>query len=283
MKLKRILYWATIVILVAIILVCGFKVGSKLITDAQDKQDYDELAGMKESYAASITRPTIPAATTAPTVPVETTDPSESTEPDATEPTEFTEGSMIFEYQLMHNINNDMVGWVQITHTQLNYPVVQSPYQADFYLHRNFYKEYAACGTIYAREVCDVNRPSDNITLYGHNMNNGSMFAVLHKYKDKSFWEDNKYIYFDTLTEYHTYEIFAVFNTTADLTKGFPYHLFSDANDHVEFNIFVSNSRNLSFYDTGIVPEYGDKLLTLSTCDRSIDEGRLVVVARRIV
>ena len=183
----------------------------------------------------------------------------------------------------MYTMNNDMVGWIEIPGTMLNYPVLQSPYQTNFYLHRSFYKEKSDSGAIYVREKCDVNLPSDNITIYGHNMRNGSMFATLHKYKQKSFWEENKLIYFDTLYEYHTYEIFAVFRTTADLSKGFSYHTFDTATDEAAYNDFVNTCKKLSMYNTGITPTYGEKLITLSTCDRSITDGRLVVVARCIM
>lgn len=222
------------------------------------------------------------------------TDPSEETEPadptvdeeePGTEPTETepTEpAQVLFEYQVLYGINSDLVGWMEIPGTTIDYPVVQSPYEANFYLRRNFYKEGATCGTLYAREKCDVFKPADNITIYGHKMSNGTMFADLHLYKDPAFWEENKYIRFDTIYEYHTYEIFAVFVSTADLTIGYPYHIFDDADDAEDYDAFVSKVREMALYDTGIIPQYGEKLITLSTCDKSIDQGRLVVVARCI-
>ena len=93
----------------------------------------------------------------------------------------------------------------------------------------------------------------------------------------------SRYVYFDTLSEYHTYEIFAVFQTEANHVGSFNYHLFDDAANEEEFNAFVSKCKEISYYDTGITPQFGDKLITLSTCDRSIEDGRLVVVARRVM
>jgi sortase B len=183
----------------------------------------------------------------------------------------------------MHALNNDMVGWIEIPGTSIDYPVMQSPYQTDFYLKRNFYKQNATCGAIYVREKCDVWEPSDNVTIYGHNMLNGTMFADLHDYEEKSFWKNNKLVYFDTLYEYHTYEIFAVFIVSGYLDKGFNYHTFDDAANAAEFDEFVATCKELALYDTGITPKYGEKLITLSTCDKSIENGRLVVVARRIM
>jgi sortase B len=113
-------------------------------------------------------------------------------------------------------------------------------------------------------------------------MRNGTMFADLHKYEKKAFWENHRYVNFDTLHEYRTYEIFAIFKTTADLTKGFTYHIYDTFATEKAFNEYVSTCKNLSLYDTGITPDFGDKLLTLSTCDKSISDGRLVVVCRLV-
>lgn len=277
-KKVRVLYWVTVSFLILIIVGCAVMIGYKLITDAMDKGDYDELAAEKDAIAATATRPEIPSAT-------DETEPQDTQPAETTEPTEppVLDDSVLLEYQAMYALNSDMVGWIQIPNTAINYPVVQTPDSPNFYLRRNFYKESATCGTIYAREACDVNLPSDNVTLYGHNMRNGTMFADLHKYKDKSFWEDNRYIYFDTLTEYRTYEIFAIFVTTADLTKGFTYHIYDTFETEADFNKYVSTCKNMDLYETGVTPVYGEKLLTLSTCDKTIDDGRLVVVARRVV
>lgn len=281
MQKKRILYWVTVGFLSLVILVCGILIAQKLISDARDKQELEALASMMESAQTDQTRPPIPTTvpTEEPTAPV--TEPS--TEPSTEPPAPTEPGSILSQYQALYELNNDMVGWLQIPGTVINYPVVQSPYEANFYLRRNFYKNKATCGTLYVREACDVNKPSDNLTIYGHNMRNGTMFADLHKYEDKDFWEKNRYIYFDTLTEYHTYEIFAVFISTADLSVGFSYHIFDDAYDAADFDKFVSTCKSLDLYETGITPQYGEKLITLSTCDKSIDQGRLVVVARRVV
>jgi sortase B len=214
------------------------------------------------------------------------TEPDE-TLPEQTDPTAPTtipniDDTILFEYQALYEINRDMVGWIQIEDTAINYPVVQTPKEPNFYLRKNFYKEKATCGTIYVREACDVNLPSDNVTIYGHNMRNGTMFADLHKYEKKAFWENHRYVNFDTLHEYRTYEIFAIFKTTADLTKGFTYHIYDTFATEKAFNEYVSTCKNLSLYDTGITPDFGDKLLTLSTCDKSISDGRLVVVCRLV-
>lgn len=274
--LKQIIFWCLIVLLVSIAILCALKISEKYITDAQDKQNNDHLQSMKENVEG----PTVPR----PTIPEEPIIIPEDPTEDVTQPTEpIVESDILLEYRALYELNNDMVGWLEIEGTSINYPVVQTPSSPNFYLRRDFYKQSATCGTIYAREVCDVNKPSTNVTLYGHNMRNGTMFADLHLYEKKSFWEEHKYVYFDTLTEKHVYEIFAVFITTADLAQGFSYHLFSDTKDAAKFFRFVDTCKEISLYDTGISPTYGEKLLTLSTCDKSVEDGRFVVVCRRLV
>ena len=186
-------------------------------------------------------------------------------------------------YQELHNQNSDMVGWLQIENSKINYPVMQTSMDnANFYLYKDFDKNDSVRGSIYAAEICDVFEPSDNITLFGHNMKDGSMFAYLGNYYEKSAWENNPLIFFDTLTESHVYKIFAVFKTSGTDNVGFAYHQMADAKDEAEFNQFVATCKELAFYDTGITPVYGDKLLCLSTCEYTIDNGRFVVAAVRI-
>ena len=186
-------------------------------------------------------------------------------------------------YQELHDQNSDMVGWLQIENSKINYPVMQTSMDnANFYLYKDFDKNDSVRGSIYAAEICDVFEPSDNITLFGHNMKDGSMFAYLGNYYEKSAWENNPLIFFDTLTESHVYKIFAVFKTSGTDNVGFAYHQMADAKDEAEFNQFVATCKELAFYDTGITPVYGDKLLCLSTCEYTIDNGRFVFAAVRI-
>lgn len=279
-RTKKILYWAIVSVLILVILFCAWMIIDKLTSDARNESAYNDLASNKNQLSG--TRPPIPTGT----VTTKPTDgqPTDPTQPPPTRPS--TEDNILPEYLESYKINNDMVGWIQIEGTTVDYPVVQSKYQDDYYLRRNFYRQSATCGTIYAREECNIYPASDNIVLYGHNMRNGTMFHDLIKYKDQKFWQNHRYVYFDTLTEYRTYEIFAVFVTTADPSVGFRYHLFNDTNSSKAYNKYISQCKELAFYDTGITPQYGDELLTLSTCDKEIGygkNGRLVVIARRVV
>ena len=152
------------------------------------------------------------------------------------------------------------------------------------YLKRGFDREYSSYGCPYVQEDCDVLKPSDNLVIYGHHMNNGSMFADLEKFKDEDFWQEHKTITFNTLTDRNEYEILAVFKTVVytDSPEAFKYYRFTDAKSAEEFAAYVKKCKELSLYDTGVSAEYGDKLITLSTCEYSRTNGRLVVVAKKV-
>ena len=115
-------------------------------------------------------------------------------------------------------------------------------------------------------------------------MNDGSMFADLEKFKDEDFWQEHKTITFNTLTDRNDYEIFAVFKTVVytDSPEAFKYYRFTDTQSAEEFAAYVEKCKELSLYDTDISAEYGDKLITLSTCEYSRTNGRLVVVAKKV-
>lgn len=129
------------------------------------------------------------------------------------------------------------------------------------------------------QENCDL-KTSDNLILYGHHMLDGGMFSDLDLYKKKSFWEKHKTIRFDTLDEIAEYEILAVIVTTAYRPDSFRYYEYTGGSQE-QFEKYVSDCKRLSLYDTGVNAEYGDKLITLSTCEYSQNDGRLLVVAKK--
>lgn len=169
------------------------------------------------------------------------------------------DSDFIAKYQELHKQKGDMVGWIKIDDTQINYPVMQTIENPNYYLRRGFDKNYSLYGCPYVQETCDISKPSDNIVIYGHHMNDGSMFANLMKYTKKSFWEKHKTITFDTLNKHSEYEVFATFKTTAygDDSTSFKYYRFVEAKDEQEFNSFIDKCKELALYDTGITPNMG--------------------------
>lgn len=181
----------------------------------------------------------------------------------------------------LYDINNDFIGWIDIKDTNISYPVMQTKNNTNYYLKRDFYKKYSSYGTPYMSEQCDIYK-SDNLVIYGHHMKNNEMFGALEKYKKKEFYNDHKMITFETLKENTTYEIFAVFKTVAYSNKGFRYYEYTKFQNEKDYNNFINKCKELSFYETNKIPKYGDKLLTLSTCEYSNKNGRLVVLAYKI-
>ncbi len=185
-------------------------------------------------------------------------------------------------YKELCRMNGDMAGWISIEGTKISYPVMHTPGNPDYYLDHSFEKEYSAYGVPFAAGHCSPLLPSDNIIIYGHHMRNGTMFSGLEDYEDKDFYERHKTICFDTLAETGKYEVMAVFKTTVYDQEGFRFYLFANAETGEEFKEYVEKCKELSLYDTGVGAEYGDKLVTLSTCEYSHKNGRFVVVAKRI-
>lgn len=183
--------------------------------------------------------------------------------------------------QQLHAINNDFVGWIKIDDTSINYPVMQSINNPNYYLNRDFYKKYSSYGTPYISEQCNINI-SDNLIIYGHHMKNEKMFGALENYKLKDFYEAHKIIDFITLEGKEKYEIFAVFKTVVYSQQDFKYYEFINFNSENELDIFVKKCKELSLYETNVKPKYEDKLVTLSTCEYSNKNGRLVVIARKV-
>lgn len=184
-------------------------------------------------------------------------------------------------YGEVYAANSDFVGWISIEGTAIDYPVMQSIDRPNFYLHRGFEREYSKHGVPYIQEDC-VLGSSDNLIIYGHHMNDGSMFADLCSYKHKAFWQTHQTIRFDTLEGLGVYEIVAVFKTVVYSRNGFRYFDFVELDDPARFEAYIARCKALSLYDTGVKAKYGDKLITLSTCEYSHENGRMVVVARKV-
>ncbi|MCL2860098.1 MAG: class B sortase [Oscillospiraceae bacterium] len=183
--------------------------------------------------------------------------------------------------QSVYNINNDVVGWIKIDGTNVNYPVMQTKDRQNYYLKRDIYKNYSYYGTPYVSENCDIEN-GDNIIIYAHNMKDNAMFGDLEKYKTKAFYKSHKIIEFNTLKGTGKYEVVTVFKTVLYTESTFKYYEFTKANNEKEYNAFISKCKAVSFYNTGVSAKYGDKLITLSTCEYSSENSRLVVVAKKI-
>ena len=171
----------------------------------------------------------------------------------------------------------------KIDDTIIDYPVMQTV-NNEYYLNHNFNQEEDKNGCIFMDYQCDAVNGCDNIILYGHHMQSGKMFGTLNKYSNESYYEAHPRIKFDTIYNKGEYEVMYVFRSKvySEEEVTFKYYQFINAGSAKEFDSYMNEMAALSLYDTGVTANYGDKLLTLSTCDYQENEGRFVVVAKRV-
>ena len=180
--------------------------------------------------------------------------------------------------------NSDIVGWIEIEGTNINYPVLQGE-DNNFYMNRNFQKEESVYGSLFLDADFDWNNPSSNLLIYGHNIQDGSMFHNLLNYADEEYYKKHPNIRFTTAEEDATYEIIAAFRSRVYYKSEqdvFRYYYFVNPESKEEYDEFVENAKEASLYDTGKTAEYGDQLITLSTCSYHTEDGRFAVVGRKV-
>ena len=186
-------------------------------------------------------------------------------------------------YKTLYNLNKDLIGWVKIDDTIIDYPVMQAE-DNSYYLTHNFDRKEEKAGALFLDCNCDITRGNDNYIIYGHHLTSGRMFSKLGEYESERYYEKHPYIQFDTIYEEGTYQVMYAFRSRvydADEVR-FKYYQFIDAQSEEEFNSYMREMARESFYDTGVTATYGDRLLTLSTCDYQEQNGRFVVVAKKI-
>lgn len=190
----------------------------------------------------------------------------------------------VLQIEELQKVNSDIIGWVEIEGTNINYPVLQGT-DNDFYMNHNYEKEESIYGAIFLDHAYDWNVKSNNLLIYGHNMQDGSMFHDLLNYAEKDYYEEHPTIRFTTPEEDVNYEIIAAFRSRVYYKSEqnvFRYYYFVNPKSQEEFEKFVKNAKEASIYDTGNTAEYGDELLTLSTCSYHTEDGRFAVVAKKV-
>lgn len=179
--------------------------------------------------------------------------------------------------------NSDIVLWIQINGTTINYPVLQTN-NNEYYVTHNYKREKSKYGSIFLKAECDLLNKYSNLIIYGHHMEDKQMFYPLIKYINKDYYEEHKTIQITTLEEESTYTIMSVFKSRVfyEYEKdSFKYYNYTNLEDEKKYNEFIRKCKEIELYDTGVTAEYGDRLLTLITCEYSQKNGRLVVVAKK--
>lgn len=174
-------------------------------------------------------------------------------------------------------INEDAIGWIQIPDTNIDYPVLQGK-DNNQYLRTTITGEYNKAGCIFADSRSDQPFEAAATILYGHNLLNGKMFSNLMKYEEKSFWEEHPYVLIQSKNQDKVlvYEIYSCYRTSSNDTT----YTFGLETETDSYEDYLNYTRNQALYDTGIIPESTDQIITLSTCTNQEDTERFVVQAR---
>jgi sortase B len=183
-----------------------------------------------------------------------------------------------FDYQALYNKNQDCIGWLRIDGTGIDYPIVQTS-DNSFYLTHDFNKDYAICGTPFLDYRNDLSAGKEHLIIYGHQMKDGSMFKQLNGYKSKDFYEEHKEVTLYLQEEKYEYEVAAVYVT--NVSQSSDYYNFLHENQRKDQMEYLQQMAAYQLYSTGISVSETDELLSLSTCEYSSTNGRLIVLARR--
>ncbi len=233
----------------------------------QMKRTQDDVDKLANRVQAPITEHKV--------IPIEET-PKEAEEVDWT-PT------VLPEFESLLYKNQNIIGWITIPNSNINYPVMKSINgNGEYYLNHNFDQQEDKNGSLFMDDRCDPIKPSVNYIVYGHNMKSGAMFGSLDEYKSEAYFRSHPTVTFNTIYDYGTYTVMAAFESKVYTDKdiGFRYYDFIDPENEIDFMTGVDNIKALSMYETGVDAQWGDRLLLLSTCDYEQDNGRFVVVCK---
>ncbi|MBR4343328.1 MAG: class B sortase [Lachnospiraceae bacterium] len=193
-------------------------------------------------------------------------------------------GIAVSKYKSLYEENKDFAGWIKIEGTKIDYPVMQTPSDEEYYLHRNFKKLSSDEGLPFIDARSDIVRPSSNIIIYGHNMKSGDMFADLLKYDDYDFYSEHQTIVFDTIFAEGTYTVISVFRTDVsdDSNEDFKFYKFINNTSSYPLSKYLSEIKSCSKHSIPFDPEKVTGLITLSTCEYTKKDGRFVIVAAKM-
>lgn len=254
---KRV-WWILVAVCVVLLSGSGFNIWRTLRQSRQENRTFQELAKLAEDNRFSETD----------SLPEGNNRKSEST-------------AKRSRYAVIAAQNPDFAGWLKIDRTVIDYPVMHTPEDIQYYIRRDFYGRKSVSGTPFIGDNCDVD--SLGMIIYGHNMKNDTIFGALDEYANEDYQKEHPVICFSTMEEDREYEVFAAFRTRLlyENEEGFRYYEYVGDLTEERFAEFVEQAEAAALYDTGIRPEYGEQLLMLSTCSYHTKNGRFVVAARR--
>lgn len=187
-------------------------------------------------------------------------------------------------YESAFLANSDMKAWIQIPDTKIDYPVMWTPKDENYYLYKDFEGKENKNGCLILDTDSCLDPLTTNLIIHGHNMKSGAMFGDLTDYEDEDYYQKHPRIILYTEQCQRNYEIIAVFRSQVykKTDTVFKFYKFFQADTQEEFDDFYNNIKKLSLYDTGVTASFGDRFITLSTCVYHVTNGRFVVVAKEV-
>jgi len=278
-RTKKIISAVLAGIAVLCLIITGFLVIRQWLDDKRCQDALEELRLSAEAAKNNSVRPEVP-------TPVPATTPSATpgASPVPTATPDPTPAPVENPYRDSFLANSDMAAWIQIPGTNVDYPVMWTPRDEEYYLYRDFNGNDNSNGCLILDTDSSLDPLTTNLIIHGHNMKSGAMFGRLRDYENASYYEEHKSILLYTDGLLRNYEIISVFRSQVYKTTDqvFKYYKFFQADTEEEFDDFYQNIKALSMYDTNVTAEFGDHFLTLSTCAYHVDQGRLVVVAKEV-
>ncbi len=250
--LKKVLPIITVVLFAIVVISCVM-IAKTIIQSNAEIEDFEGLAALIHSQFEK---------------PTDETQNNDSV-PDETQPKPIFTRNLT----LLFEKNSDCIGWICIPDTAVDYPVMHTPKDPQKYLRKNFDCKYSSSGVPFLQGDNTLN--SDNLIIYGHNMKNGTMFSAIKKYRDKGFCTEHPTIEFETEQGLKLYNVFAV----VQIKSNDDWYRFTVSADKTDYENKISQISKAARYTTDIIPQYGQQLLTLSTCYGNSKSDRLIVIA----
>lgn len=247
------------------------------IQDRHSQKTVDELREQASAITETVSSPAPASADPSPTAtPTSAPEPSPTPVP--------TPEAVTNPYRDAFLANEDMTAWLQIPGTDIDYPVMWTPEDEEYYLYRDFDGSDNNNGSLILDTDSSIDPLTTNLIIHGHNMKSGAMFGRLTDYEQDAFCREHKDIILYTEECRRNYEVIAVFRSQVFRKSDdvFKFYMFFQADTQEEFDDFYDNIKEMSLYDTGVTAEFGDHFITLSTCVYHVEQGRFVVVAKEV-
>lgn len=276
MKNSRKILSAVLIAAAAICLIAAIALTAQRFTDTmQTRNTMDELRTSTEPLPPESSSKPEESPSPSP-VPESTPEPVETPTP--------TPSPVVNPYLDSFLANDDMAAWLQIPETDIDYPVMWTPRDEEYYLRRGFDGARNQNGCLILDTDSCLDPLTTNLIIHGHNMRSGTMFGTLEDYEDEAYCQEHNRIILYTEDYQHNYEVVAVFRSQVYKKSDtvFKFYKFFQADTQEEFDDFYENIKALSLYDTGVTAEFGDCFITLTTCSNHVEQGRFVVVAKEV-